>query len=139
MTTPVLVTVLATVAGVLIVGVGGGLIKPMQHRWEGYLTKAEEEAPKIKAQADAAPTVAQQARQAKGSVEEFYDQTAPSQSQGPGQSTAQGYSSGQGYDSAQQYQGQQGQQAPYTAEPGPVQSGPPQGSTAQQDWSGPRS
>ncbi|MBL0748422.1 hypothetical protein JI751_12440 [Nocardioides sp. G10] len=30
-TTPVLVAILATVAGVIIVGVGGGLIKPMQH------------------------------------------------------------------------------------------------------------
>lgn len=51
-TTPVQIAVLATVAGVVIVGVGGGLIKPMQHRCEGYLAKAEAEAPKIKAQAD---------------------------------------------------------------------------------------
>lgn len=50
-TTPVLVAVLATVAGVLVVGVGGGLIKPMQHRWEQYLTAAEAEAPKVRAQA----------------------------------------------------------------------------------------
>lgn len=54
-TTPVLIAVLATVAGVVIVGVGGGLIKPMQHRWEGYLAKAEAEAPKMKQQAAAAP------------------------------------------------------------------------------------
>lgn len=52
-TTPVLVAVLATLAGVVIVGVGGGLIKPMQHRWEGYLSTAEAEAPKLKAQAQA--------------------------------------------------------------------------------------
>ena len=32
-TTPVLVAILATVAGVIIVGVGGGLIRPMQQRW----------------------------------------------------------------------------------------------------------
>jgi hypothetical protein len=40
-TLPVLVTILATGAGILIVGVGGGLIKPMQERWESYLDAAE--------------------------------------------------------------------------------------------------
>ncbi len=42
-TIPLLVAVLATVAGVIIVGVGGGLIKPMQHRWERVLNRAETE------------------------------------------------------------------------------------------------
>ena len=65
MRTTLLIAVLATVAGVVIVGVGGGLIKPMQHRWEGYLTKAEEEAPRIKQQVATAPGVAEQAQQAK--------------------------------------------------------------------------
>jgi hypothetical protein len=64
-TTPVLVAILATVAGVIIVGVGGGLIKPMQHRWEGYLMKAEAEAPRIKQEAASAPSVKEQAQQAK--------------------------------------------------------------------------
>lgn len=63
-TTPVLVAILATVAGVIIVGVGGGLIKPMQHRWEGYLLKAEAEAPRIKQEAANAPSATDQARQA---------------------------------------------------------------------------
>ena len=49
-TGPVLYAVLATVAGIAIVGVGGGLIKPMQHRWESMLTKADQEKDKIKAQ-----------------------------------------------------------------------------------------
>ena len=40
-TLPVLVAILATVGGIAIVGVGGGLIKPMQERWEGYLASAE--------------------------------------------------------------------------------------------------
>lgn len=53
-TLPVLITVLATVGGILVVGVGGGLIAPMRQRWERVLTKAEEEAPK--AQAANAPT-----------------------------------------------------------------------------------
>ncbi|WP_051707334.1 mechanosensitive ion channel family protein [Nocardioides aequoreus] len=47
-TTPVLVTILATVGGVIVIGVGGGLIKPMQHRWEDYLSRAEAEAPRLK-------------------------------------------------------------------------------------------
>ncbi|MDG4830208.1 hypothetical protein O7627_12960 [Solwaraspora sp. WMMD1047] len=42
-TTPVLIAVLATVAGVLIVGVGGGLVKPMQHRLELWLQRASTE------------------------------------------------------------------------------------------------
>ncbi|WP_244666802.1 mechanosensitive ion channel family protein [Myceligenerans indicum] len=36
-TTSVLTAVLATVAGILIVGVGGGLIGPMRAKWEGWL------------------------------------------------------------------------------------------------------
>ncbi len=43
-TGPVLLAVLGTIAGVLIVGVGGGLIQPMRQRWEGVLTAAEREA-----------------------------------------------------------------------------------------------
>ncbi|MER5455038.1 hypothetical protein ABT008_09645 [Micromonospora sp. NPDC002389] len=42
-TTPVLIAVLATVAGILIVGVGGGLVKPMQNRWDGWLHRIAEE------------------------------------------------------------------------------------------------
>ncbi|MGI5521226.1 mechanosensitive ion channel family protein [Micromonospora sp. CA-259024] len=42
-TTPVLIAVLATVGGILVVGVGGGLIRPMQSRWEVWLTRAEQE------------------------------------------------------------------------------------------------
>ena len=71
-TMPVLIAVLGTVAGILIVGVGGGLIKPMQTRWEGYLTKAEAEAPRIKAEAESAPSVGEQARAAK---EQLNDRT----------------------------------------------------------------
>ena len=63
-TTPVLIAILATVAGVIIVGVGGGLIRPMQQRWESYLTTAEREAPRMKAHAASAPSVRDQARSA---------------------------------------------------------------------------
>lgn len=60
-TTPILITVLAIIAGVIIVGAGGGLIKPMQARWESYLSAAEAEAPRLQAQAEAAPSVSEQA------------------------------------------------------------------------------
>lgn len=52
-TTPVLVTILATVGGILVVGVGGGLIKPMQNRWDGWLNRAEREIPKMRDEAAA--------------------------------------------------------------------------------------
>jgi MFS family permease len=42
-TLPVLIAVLGTIGGILVVGVGGGLIKPMQQRWENYLTRAEQD------------------------------------------------------------------------------------------------
>jgi hypothetical protein len=61
-TVPVLVAVLAAIVGVIVVGVGGGLIKPMQHRWERVLNRAETEtslaAEKVRAhRAARAPTV----------------------------------------------------------------------------------
>ncbi len=43
-TTPVLWAVLATLTGVIVVGVGGGLIRPMQLRWEEILEHAEDTA-----------------------------------------------------------------------------------------------
>lgn len=55
-TTPLLVAALATVAGVIIVGVGGGLVRPMQQRWERALNRVEIEAGTVKdhVQAEAA-------------------------------------------------------------------------------------
>jgi hypothetical protein len=50
-TGPLLYAILGTVAGVIIVGAGGGLIKPMQHRWEGILDKASDEAQNVKREA----------------------------------------------------------------------------------------
>ena len=49
-TTPVLVTILATVGGILVVGVGGALIRPMQPRLERMLSKAESEGANAKQQ-----------------------------------------------------------------------------------------
>lgn len=40
-TGPVLVAVLATIGGVIVVGFGGGLIKPAQDRWQGWLANLQ--------------------------------------------------------------------------------------------------
>ncbi len=50
-TTPVLIAVLATIAGILIIGVGGGLVRPMQDRWQRWLDRAEAESSTIAAHA----------------------------------------------------------------------------------------
>jgi mechanosensitive ion channel-like protein len=47
-TMPVLIAVLATVAGVIVVGVGGGLVMPMRDRWERMLHRAEGEASNLR-------------------------------------------------------------------------------------------
>jgi small-conductance mechanosensitive channel len=52
-TMPILIAVLAAAAGIVIVGVGGGLVRPMQQRWETWLGRAEREIPVAKAQAEA--------------------------------------------------------------------------------------
>lgn len=58
-TTPILVAVLATAGGILIVGAGGGLIRPMQQRWERWLDALGEQGnaprPAEPAQAPQAP------------------------------------------------------------------------------------
>lgn len=74
-TTPVLITVLATIGGILVIGVGGGLIQPMSKRWEGYLSTAEAEAPKIKETARNAPSAKEQAQQKKNQAQNKYDQS----------------------------------------------------------------
>ncbi|HEV2784139.1 MAG TPA: hypothetical protein VGX25_32535 [Actinophytocola sp.] len=52
-TLPVLIAVLAAAAGIVIVGVGGGLIRPMQQRWESWLGRAEREIPVARARTEA--------------------------------------------------------------------------------------
>jgi Conserved TM helix len=42
-TGPVLITVLATAGAILAIGVGGGMIRPMEQRWERILDAAERE------------------------------------------------------------------------------------------------
>ncbi|SEE75384.1 mechanosensitive ion channel family protein [Jiangella alba] len=52
-TTPVLIAVLATVAGVIVVGVGGGMLRPMEQRWERWLSRAEREIPEARTRTEA--------------------------------------------------------------------------------------
>ncbi len=70
-TTPVLIAVLATVAGILIVGVGGGLVRPMQSRWEQYLETMSRETGRIRAQVQQSPGAGEQPRAATASDDRF--------------------------------------------------------------------
>ena len=50
-TSSLLIAVLATIAGILIVGVGGGLVRPMEQRWHEWLDRAAQESQTIRQQA----------------------------------------------------------------------------------------
>ncbi|WP_433212039.1 mechanosensitive ion channel family protein [Dactylosporangium sp. CS-047395] len=75
-TTPVLIAVLATVAGILIVGVGGGLVRPMQQRWEGWLGRLEQEAPEVSTRLQAAAATRREEREVQERREEEARQAA---------------------------------------------------------------
>lgn len=81
-TLPVLITILATIGGILIVGVGGGLIKPMQGRWEDYLQKADEERRNLRDRAQSRASAAGQASPPQNYSDSTYQQP------GHGQHTA---------------------------------------------------
>lgn len=130
-TLPVLVAILATIGGILVVGVGGGLIKPMQQRWENYLTRAEDEGRTIRAKLAerdgdrARPADATTAIPAAGSTPSGYGQGGYGQG-GYGQG---GYGQGGGQPGGYpQGGGQQGgypQGGGYQQGSGHPQSGPP--------------
>ena len=52
-TLPVLIAILAAITGVIIVGVGGGLIRPMEEQWRSWLDKAQQESKKLSSGKDA--------------------------------------------------------------------------------------
>jgi hypothetical protein len=80
-TTPVLITVLATVGGVVVVGMGGGLIKPMQQRWETWIGRAEDQIPAARAHGQAYARGREDAMRSGGAQSEGI---SPSQSMMPG-------------------------------------------------------
>lgn len=67
-TTPVLITALATVGGIAVIGVGGGLVRPMQQRWENWLHRAEDEIPHARAAAEAFQRGKEDAGRTRGST-----------------------------------------------------------------------
>jgi hypothetical protein len=87
-TEPVLYTVLLTGGAVVAIGVGGGLIKPMQERWERTLSAAERE------------TSIQIAAYQQGRTDAM---RAPQHARQPQTAQQPGYASGQGYDQAPGY------------------------------------
>jgi hypothetical protein len=61
-TSTVFIAVLATIGGILVVGVGGGLVAPMARRWEGWLDRAATEAGTAKASVQASAQGSAQSR-----------------------------------------------------------------------------
>lgn len=109
--TPVLWAFLFAVTGVIVVGLGGGLIKPMQHRWERMLNRAETEttvaAERMRANRTARATASpwestvERDRNAPATYQAAYGGTAPTDVRPP--ETAEG---AYAYDEAE-YEGQQ--------------------------------
>jgi hypothetical protein len=50
-TEPLLITALATLGAILAIGVGGGLVKPMQQRWERILSAGERDVETVRSSA----------------------------------------------------------------------------------------
>ena len=51
-TMPILIAILATVAGVVIVGVGGGLVRPMERVWNGWIESIGRESANVRREID---------------------------------------------------------------------------------------
>ena len=68
----VLYAALAALLGVAVVAVGGGGIKPMSQRWDAAASKYDQEKPRIAEAARNAPSVKDQARQAKDAASSQY-------------------------------------------------------------------
>lgn len=88
-TTPVLIAVLATVAGILIVGVGGGLVRPMQQRWEGWLDRAAAETQVIRERAQAYAAGREDVNRQMAAQAQMADRTQPLPADAPAMATSQ--------------------------------------------------
>jgi hypothetical protein len=127
-TQPVLYAVLLTAGAIVAIGVGGGLVKPMQARWERMLTAAERETTTQVAAYQQGRTDAMSAPQAPAGTRQTAGQSArPPQ---PGQPP---YQQGQGGYPQNPGQGSQGGQTGQTGQGGP---GYPRNSD-QGDWRDP--
>ena len=78
-----LYAVLAAAVGIAVVAVGGGGIVPMRARWEKALTSYDQEKPKMAQAAQQAPSVTDQAHQARAAVQQ---QANPARGPRPGAS-----------------------------------------------------
>lgn len=101
-TQPILYTVLVTCGAISTIGVGGGLIKPMQARWERMLTAAEREtggqfAAYQQGRADTMRTAPGQGQQATGQQPPGYSPGGPRCLQSQGYSRRPGYPHNPGY------------------------------------------
>jgi hypothetical protein len=79
----ILYATLAAAVGVIVVAVGGGGIKTMSQRWESVAAKYDDEKPKIAQAARNAPSIKEQANQAKEAAREYAQQTAQGSGHGP--------------------------------------------------------
>ncbi|WP_308102793.1 MULTISPECIES: hypothetical protein [unclassified Nocardia] len=98
-TMPILITVLATIGGILIVGIGGGMISPMQQRWESWLSGLEQEMPEVKGHAEAY----RRGREDVAREQLWMDQQAARGQQWQEPMTSSGFAQGGQYGQGQQY------------------------------------
>lgn len=130
----VLYATLAAIVGVIVVAVGGGGIRPMTSRWEQALAKYDEEKPRMAEQVRNAPSMKQQAEQARDTSQNYAEQspdgegrTGATQHQPPYQQPYQEQPTQQQYPPpppGQAYGQQQYPQQPYQQ---PYQGPPPAG------------
>jgi hypothetical protein len=143
-TQPVLIATLATVGAILAIGIGGGMVRPMEQRWERMLDAAERETSSMAAyqrgRQDALSSPGAVAGMA-GAGETGAEASQHAYAGHPGQQAGYAGQQGTGYagspqgqagpppaQSGQQYEGQQyeGQQGPGYAGPPEGQAGPPE-------------
>lgn len=129
-TSALLYALMTAIVGILVVGVGGGLIKPMSQRWEGILDGLARESGRIREEAARAPSLKEQAAAARDKVEERVEradaradaeiraeQQQHTQAAPQGRPPQQGPPQGGGAGLGQQYAQQQG--VPEGTEPPP--------------------
>jgi hypothetical protein len=134
-TQPILFTVLFTAGAVVAIGVGGGLIRPMQERWERMLSAAERETNTQLAAYQQGRTDAmrapQHARQPQAAQQPTYT-SGPASATGDPQGSQ---DSGPGYPQGSQDSGPGYPQGPQGSDPGFPQG--PQGPQGPRDSQGP--